>query len=98
MNVFEFCMKMEQDGEQYYRDMANKCELKGLKKILNMLADDEVEHYEYFKSLKNKSHKNHSGSTIITDSKNVFQTMKDSEKEFNLEGTNIDLFKKIVFF
>ncbi len=94
MNVFEFCMKMEQEGEQYYRDMADKCNLKGLKQILNMLADDEVKHYEYFKSLKNNNVINHYGSTIIIDSKNVFQTMKESEKEFNLEGTNIDLFKK----
>lgn len=94
MNVFEFCMNMEQEGEQYYRDMAGKCKLKGLKQILNMLADDEVKHYEYFKSLKNNSVINQYGSTIIIDSKNVFQTMKESEKEFNLEGTNIDLFKK----
>ena len=48
MNVYEYAMKVEKDGERYYRDLASKTDEPGLKSILNMLADEEVKHYVVF--------------------------------------------------
>ena len=52
MNVFEFAMNMEKDGENYYRELAGKADHKGMVNILNMLAEDEVKHYNILREMK----------------------------------------------
>ncbi|KAB2832670.1 MAG: hypothetical protein F9K48_10015, partial [Candidatus Brocadia sp.] len=52
MNIFDFAMQMEKDGEQYYRNSAQKTQNVGLKKILGMLADAEVKHYDILQKMK----------------------------------------------
>ena len=49
MNVFDFAMKMEKDGEAFYREIAGKTKNPGLKSIFTTLADEEMEHYKTFK-------------------------------------------------
>lgn len=44
MNIFEFAMQMEKDGEAFYREIAKKTKNSGLQKIFNTLADEEVVH------------------------------------------------------
>lgn len=39
MNIFEFGMQMEKDGEQFYHELASKAGSKGLAHILEKLAD-----------------------------------------------------------
>ena len=38
MDIFDFAIKMEEDGEEYYRELSTKADTIGLKKILNWLA------------------------------------------------------------
>lgn len=52
MNIFEYAMQMEEDLEQHYRDMAEDCGNKGMKKIFTMLADEEAKHYKAVKRMK----------------------------------------------
>ena len=51
MNIYEFAMQMEKDGETFYRNLASKVSNLGLKNILNMLAEEEVKHYGIFAKL-----------------------------------------------
>ncbi|GAH41605.1 unnamed protein product [marine sediment metagenome] len=53
MNIFEYAMKMEKDGEEYYRQLAQQTTNKGLQTILTMLADEEVKHYNAISAIKN---------------------------------------------
>lgn len=92
MNIFDYAMKMEKDGEKYYHDLADKCQIPGLKKILTMLAEDEANHYEIFKNLKENTVLKNAGSTVIKDAKNVFEEMTGTT-QFNLEGTEVDMYK-----
>ena len=46
MGVLEYLLKVEKDGEEYYRGLAAKATNPGFKRILTMLADDEARHYE----------------------------------------------------
>ncbi len=78
MSIFEFAMQMEQDGEKYYRELANKTNSAGLKRIFNQLADDEVEHYKVFKNIKDHGSFDFPESTVLKDSKNIFENMKTS--------------------
>ena len=96
MDIFEYAMQMEKDGEAYYRDLAAKCNLAGLKKILTMLADDETVHYKIFKNLKDHTTTKLEGSTVLKDAKNIFTEMRDKETQFNLVGSEIDLYKRAI--
>lgn len=49
MDVYDYAMQLEQDGESYYREGAKLSANKGLSRILTMLADAEVRHYNVFK-------------------------------------------------
>ena len=90
MNVFDFAMKMEEDGKAYYEKLASQTSLPGLKTIFTRLAEDEQKHYEIFRELKT------SGSvpamqetTIIEETKNVFADLPKEEK--TLKGLEGDL-------
>jgi len=96
MNIFDYAMQMEQDGEAYYRELASKCRLPGLKKILNMLADDEVGHYNTFKKLKEGTDAEFSASVVLENAKNVFQEIKDTETGFDFDVSEIDLYNKAI--
>lgn len=44
MNVLEFAINMENDGERYYREQAELNRGNGLFVVCSMLADDEANH------------------------------------------------------
>lgn len=94
MNIFEFAMKMEMDGEAYYRDLALKSKIPALQKVLGMLADDELVHYQVVKNLRDHSPATLAESTVLKDAKNVFTQLKGQKIEFELKGTEINLYKK----
>ncbi len=93
MNIFDFAMQMEKDGENYYRELAGKSSNKGVTSILNMLADEEVKHYELMKKMK--THNPSLGETpIMKNVKNVFSEMKNSGEKFDFESSQKDLYLK----
>jgi rubrerythrin len=98
VNVFDFAMQMEKDGEAYYRDMAAGCGVEGIKNILNLLADDEVGHFQTFKKLKEETPADIAGTAILTNAGNIFARMreKDTKKEYNVDVSEIELYKKAI--
>ena len=76
MNVFDFAINMEKEGELYYRELAEKTSEEGLQRILNMMADDEVKHRQTFEKMKNKKNPDVIKTQILKDAKNVFSQMK----------------------
>jgi len=51
MNVLDFAIEMENDGFEYYKDLADSSTLPGLKTIFTSLAADELKHAKVFKAL-----------------------------------------------
>jgi rubrerythrin len=92
MNIYEFAMQMERDGEAFYRDLAAKSTSAGVTRILNMLADDEVKHYDILKQMAEQSNPEMAQTTILLDAKNIFTQMQSTE--FDLTGIQVDLFLK----
>ncbi|MDY0058650.1 MAG: ferritin family protein [Myxococcota bacterium] len=78
MDVFEFCMGMERDGEQYYRKLAGEAADPGLQRIFTLLADDEVKHFQIFQALAASGAPEMATTTVLTHAKNVFQEMRDA--------------------
>ena len=50
-DMFEMAMEVERSGEAFYRAAAEKVDSGGVKGLFEDLADQEVKHYEFFRSL-----------------------------------------------
>ena len=92
MDIYEFAMQMEQDGEAFYRDLAAKSGSTGVARILNMLADDELKHYGVVKQMAEQSNPGMAETTVLSDAKNIFAQMQGAE--FSLEGLQVELYLK----
>ena len=92
-NIFEYAMQMEKDGEDYYRQLAQKAGNNGMKTILTMLADEEVKHYNAIERIKTQKTQI-AESKILTDAKNVFVQIKESGDSFDFDINQAELYKK----
>jgi rubrerythrin len=86
-NVFEFAMKMEKDGQDFYEDQASRADNPALKKIWEQLAQDEVKHYQIFRRLRDGEIKEAAamanlGTTILSTSKTVFEQLPREDFKF----------------
>ncbi|MFH1010261.1 MAG: ferritin family protein [bacterium] len=93
MDIFDFAMQMEKDGEAYYRELAQKCGDKGLARIFTMLADEEVKHYRIFSRMK-KGKVEVPPTTILSDVKNIFAQMKEKGEQLAVSADQIALYRK----
>ncbi len=93
MDIFEFAMQMEKDGENYYRDLAAGVDNTGIKKILGILADEEVKHFEIFAEMKRRT-PGLPRTTALDDVKNIFAQMKESAEDIGSNLGQIELYKK----
>ncbi len=93
MDIYEYAMQMERDGEDLYRDLAGRTANKGLQNILIMLADAEVRHYKLFQNMKNNGKLIMADTSILNEVRNVFVKMKE-EKSFEVDVSHIELYRK----
>lgn len=55
MNAYEYALKLEREGEKYYRELAASSPHPGLKAAFNILADEEVRHCKAIEDMMNTS-------------------------------------------
>ena len=92
MDVYEFAIKMEQDGEQFYRRAASQTRDQGIKRIFNLLADDEGKHAGTVRQMQQAAPVQMAETAILTDAKNVFAQMQG--QPFSLERPQIDVYRQ----
>jgi rubrerythrin len=93
MEIFDYAMQMEKDGENYYRQLAEKTDNKAITTVLTMLADEEVKHYKIIEQMKT-ARPQMAEATILTDAMNVFARLKDSGESFDFGVGQAELYKK----
>jgi rubrerythrin len=92
MNIFEYAMQMERDGEEFYRGLADNCRSQGMARILAGLANDEAKHYRAVEKLAEGVEPGMADTTILTDARNVFAQMQG--KSFKLVGPQVDMYRQ----
>jgi len=93
MNIYDFAMQMEQDGEAFYRAMAEQTADVGIQRILNALADDEVKHYNIVKQMKESAAAPQMDDTVVLASaKNVFAQMQG--RPLNTIGPQVEVYRQ----
>ncbi len=78
MNIIDYALQMEKDGEAYYREMAAEANDVGIKKVFEILADAEAEHYKAFMQMKESLPVTKSEDKHITKIKTLFTEMKEN--------------------
>ena len=75
MDLFAFSIQMEKDAEMLYRKMADNAPAPGVKKVLLLLAEDEVKHRKAIEQLQKKMNVPEQQGVAL-DIKTVFDEMK----------------------
>jgi rubrerythrin len=53
--IFDLAIRIERNGEKFYRDVISRAESAELREALQWLADEEVRHAQFFAKLKEES-------------------------------------------
>ncbi|MDD4050455.1 MAG: ferritin family protein [candidate division Zixibacteria bacterium] len=85
MDIADFAMKMERDGKAYYEKQASLTADPELKKILLTLAEEEENHYRFFRTMKENPDDlvdaKLTGPDTLKHVKNIFEEMaRQSDK------------------
>ena len=76
MNVFDFAIKMEEDGKKLYEKLAGGTGHTGLRGIFTQLAADEQKHHDIFLALKAQTRAGTMEDTpVLEQAKNVFENL-----------------------
>jgi rubrerythrin len=95
MNIYKYAMKMEIDGENYYRSLANRAESEGIRNILTMLADEELKHFEILKRMSNNELDIEMASTdSLQDVRNIFTEMQEKNTGIGIDAEHVNLYRK----
>ncbi|MBA4419177.1 MAG: rubrerythrin [Syntrophus sp. (in: bacteria)] len=94
MDVYDYAMEMEKDGESYYRSAVAQATHAGIRAILTMLADAEAAHYHIFENMKKGEKARLGDSKTIAGVKNIFLKMAESDDYSLVRLSDIDLYRK----
>ena len=89
MNIFEYAMKMEEDGRAFYLEQADKTGVPELRRILVELAEDELKHYNTFRAMRDRQPTGYDESrktTILTTVKNVFEELRAENRQLSFKA------------
>ena len=110
MDIWEFAINMELDGEKYYNEQAAKNQGNGLNAVFLMLAKDERDHANILTGIS-KGLPFKSSEPVNSVIKNIFNEMADFRSEIKeipaqldvyrtaleMEKQSIDLYKKLLY-
>ncbi len=86
MNIIDYALQMEKDGEDYYRELAAKAGNSVIKQVFDILADAEAEHYETFMQMKQNQPVTRGEGDHVSRIKNLFTEMRaQGDQDPNLE-------------
>jgi len=98
MNIFDFAMEMEKDGENYYRELASKTDDEKIRGIMNILADAEVKHHGMMHALKAGTpemvNKYLADIPRLDQTRNLFEKIQKQSTDFKSEESAIELYRK----
>ena len=93
MNILEFAINMELDGEKYYNDQAEIINDKYLKNIFLILAKDENSHAKILQNKSNNLSYDLKSNEILSEAKNLFKGIKDFKNEIKQNPDQLDLYR-----
>ena len=93
MDILDYALQMEKDGEQFYREIAQKTSNEGLRTILTMLANEEVKHYLAIESMRQNKYQM-TETTVLDDARNIFIKMKNQDETFEPDQEQTEFYAR----
>ena len=93
MNSIEFAIKMELDGEKYYREQAENNQDNPLNIIFVFLADDEKGHAALLQNELEKITYDLADNQTLADTNNVFKERGDFKNKFEKIPNQLDVYR-----
>ena len=93
MNILEFAINMELEGEKYYKEQAEKNNDNSLKNIFLILAKDENNHAEILQNKSNNLPYELNNNETLSEAKNLFKGIKDFKNEIKQTPDQLDLYR-----
>jgi len=94
MNIYETAMQIEKEGERVYRQLSEKTTDKGLKSIYDLLAENEVKHYDAFRMMNEGAPVELVPTNIVGDVKAIFEKMRQAAAAYSEATPLEDVYKK----
>ncbi len=94
MNIIDYALQMEKDGEAYYRELAAEAENSGVKQVFEVLADAEAEHYRAFMQMKQDQPVSKSEEKHIAKIKTLFTELKEGGVKNTLSDDQVSAYIK----
>ena len=97
MNIYDYAIQMEKDGEAYYRELGQKSNHEGLNYIFTLLANEEVSHYTILEEMKAANPDavlSEKEKDVLDNAKNIFAEMKDKVNEMDFSLPQADFYRK----
>ena len=93
MNSIEFAIKMELDGEKYYREQAENNQDNPLNAVFLLLAEDENGHAVLLKNELAKITYDLADNERLADTNNVFKDRGDFKNNFEKIPNQLDVYR-----
>ncbi len=92
MDVLDYAVNMELDGEKYYREQAAKNGENPLNTVFNALADEEANHAEIIKE-KARGQAYRAGEIAPMESRHVFDGLVDFQMDVKENPDQLDAYR-----
>lgn len=93
MNALEFAIKMELEGERYYREQAELHKGNSLEIVFSMLAEDEKRHAKVLEKKINQLEYDLESNESLATAKNVFADKAKVKSEFKEIPSQLDVYR-----
>jgi rubrerythrin len=93
MNIYDYAMDIEKEGESIYRGFAETASSEELRTVFNWLADAEHKHFTIFQSMKNQETPEVAETGIIEDSVNIFRKIKAKDEAEPFQRNQSDAYQ-----
>ena len=93
MNILEFAINMELDGEKYYTEQAEINKDNFLKTVFLMLATDERTHAKILQNKSSQLNYDLRQNEMLSQTKNVFNNLPDIKNEIKQIANQLDTYR-----
>lgn len=94
MNVLDYAKKMELDGIHFYQEEAERTTSQGFKRILQLLANEEQNHYIYFDSIQQALEPEGLPEFPVNEAENVFRQLWLRKEGFDFSAEQVEVYRK----
>jgi rubrerythrin len=94
MDIFEFALEKEKYSLDYYNQLKDKTNNKGLSSIFSMLADEEKKHVEIVKQMQQQTPQTVTETNVLGNATAIFEKMRESMQSFDDDLGEVELYEK----